>query len=199
MTARKSARFGPAYGFALRAPPTAGPKRKNRTDHVLHKPDIFTRSQHAAVGSGSVQGGRVQADDGLADQVPGGGAQDGMDPSGRDFGQRAHDEATQVSARVRQGQVIVGQLGSPMGDQVEVKGARAIRRDAPASKGGFQIPQRGQDLSRRPPRLDKDDAVEIVRVGHIRPGRRSPPSRHPCDRKADGGQRRRRGFQQGPD
>ena len=46
MTKRKSARCGPAYSYALRAPPPAGPQRKNRTDHVLHKPDIFRRSQH---------------------------------------------------------------------------------------------------------------------------------------------------------
>ena len=83
-----------------------------------------------------------------------------------------------------------------VGDQVEVEGSRRVRGVAPASERRFDAHKRLKHLPWLQGRLDKGDAVEIVRLRRFGPSRRAPPSRRPSDLQTDPGQPRQCGFQQ---
>lgn len=58
----------------------------------------------------------------------------------------------------------------PVRDQVKIQGARAVGRATVAAKRHLQSQQAIKGFSWTKPRLDKDNAVEIVRKRRIGPG-----------------------------
>jgi hypothetical protein len=86
-----------------------------------------------------------------------------------------------------------GRRLAPVSDQVEVERSRRIRRMAVSAKAGFDAVQGDQGLFQPELGLDQRDAVQVGRIGRIRPGRRTPPARAPdhleprhvqrCDRR----------------
>ncbi len=58
---------------------------------------------------------------------------------------------------------------SPKGDKIKIQGSGRIGETATAPKGAFKIQQGRQSLPRRKGRLDKGDAIEIIRVSGVWP------------------------------
>lgn len=93
-----------------------------------------------------------------------------MHPGRRNLSQRTHYETTVVSARVWQSEIRLISNRLPVRDQVKIQGARAVGRATVAAKRHLQSQQAIKGFSWTKPRLDKDNAVEIVRKRRIGPG-----------------------------
>jgi len=92
-----------------------------------------------------------------------------MDPVWRDFGQGAHDKKAFMRPGMGQNQIRLIHHASPKGDKIKIQGPGGIGETATAPKAVFQIEKGAQGLPRRQGRLDKGDAIEIIRVSGIWP------------------------------
>ena len=100
-----------------------------------------------------------------------------MHPIGGDVGQWSHHEPAVRRAGVRQDQAVVRAHDATEGDQIEIQGSGAVGDAAAAAEGVFDFEQGRHKRAGRMRRLDKGDAVEIVRVRCTGPRRRTPPRR----------------------
>jgi hypothetical protein len=85
---------------------------------------------------------------------------------------------------------------TPIGDQVQVEGPGRIRRVAVAAEAGLDAVQGDQRLLQAEQGFDQYDAVQVGRIGRVRPGRRSPPTGPSHDVEPCLVQRCERRFQQ---
>lgn len=153
---------------------------------------------HASGTSRLVERRGVRARQGFEGQVPGGDAEERMNPLRGDLSQRRHHKPPLMGAWMRKDQARLVNDDPTVGDQVEIEGARSVGRPPATPETSFKAQQGVHHLARRNGRIDKGDAVEIVRVRPIGPGRRSPPARASRHVEADVGKPQQGRFQQVP-
>lgn len=85
-----------------------------------------------------------------------------------------------MGSGVRNHEVGIVKQRASVCDQVEVKGARRVGLDPLTAKGLFNASQRAKRPVRPQGRLDKHNAVAILRPGRVGPGS-GPPPRRPGD------------------
>ena len=121
-----------------------------------------------------------------------------MNPVRGDLSQGSHDESPFMGAWMGNDKVRLANDNPTGGDQVNIEGAWVVRRPPNAPEFSLHAQQGVHHLTRRQACLDKGDAVEIVRMRPIGPGRRSPPARASRHVEADVGKPQQGRFQQVP-